>query len=510
MAEAPATPPASEPLEAMGRRLTKDSLLLLSNAILLKGVTIISSILLARLLGPGQLGLWAVVTATGGLAWVVADLGLAVATMATVAERNTDPEARARVQTTALFLALGLGGLIVAGYGLIVPLIAAELYQVPEALPLFLLSTVTMFLSLAPNIFGAILQGQRRFKALAGLSFALGILNAAALVLGAWALGLTGAFLASLGTTAIGWAVYLYFFRGTDRIRWSPSYFRWDVGKRLLRIAFPTVTSSMVTLVGSWLTLTFLTLASGQYDLVGQYSVAWRVSAFVVFPSSAIFGALFPMAAETARSDPVLFSRTFRQTLRYTLIVSIPISLLLGVLAPEIVGLLYGAEYLGAAPLLALLVPAGLLLALTAWGSTLFVVRESMFQGATMVAIAVILQCIAGAVLIPTLLGLGIVASTLLHYFTLVVLTPVFLRGRPTQPELRRGFHLALLAAAGLLAAGIVSTQLGFLWRLVLLGSVLVAYIGYVQARVLTATDRRFLRSLMAGAARRLGIRRAR
>ena len=47
------TAPGGASLQAVGRRLAKESTMVIAQTVLVKGVTIISSILLARILGPG-------------------------------------------------------------------------------------------------------------------------------------------------------------------------------------------------------------------------------------------------------------------------------------------------------------------------------------------------------------------------------------------------------------------------------------------------------------------------
>src|SRR3990172_10451241 len=118
------TAPGGASLQAVGRRLAKESTMVIAQTVLVKGVTIISSILLARILGRDQLGLWTVVTATGGVVWVVAELGLGAALVPLIAEAKADGRRVARLQATSFLLSMVVGGMIITGYVAVTPHLA--------------------------------------------------------------------------------------------------------------------------------------------------------------------------------------------------------------------------------------------------------------------------------------------------------------------------------------------------------------------------------------------------
>src|SRR3990172_4447057 len=143
--------------------------MVIAQTVLVKGVTIISSILLARPLGRDQLGLWTVVPATGGVVWVVAELGLGAALVPLIAEAKADGRRVARLQATSFLLSMVVGGMIITGYVAVTPHLATAVYGVPGALPLFLLVAGTMALNLSPALFVAYLQAKRRIATLSGI-----------------------------------------------------------------------------------------------------------------------------------------------------------------------------------------------------------------------------------------------------------------------------------------------------------------------------------------------------
>lgn len=503
------SPPPKLSIQAVGKRLTKETGMVFGGTVLLKGVTIISSIILARLLGASALGTWAVVTATGGMAWVLAELGLGAATVRIVAQAKEDERERVKAETTALYLALLVGAGVIGSFAALTPLLAAELYRLPETLPLFLLLCVSMFFTLGPNIFTSVLQAHRRIGVMAVTSLGLGILHAVGLVIGAWTLGLPGAFLSALVLAVLSWGVYWWQLR--DGRSWSRRDFDRGMARRFLALGLPTVVSTLLISLGAWLALTFLTLkvlasGPGVLDVVGEYSVAWRVAAFLAFPASALFVVLFPFASEVFHRDQELFAGTFRHTTRYTLLGAVPLSFVFVLLAPEIVGLLYGQGFSEAGPLLSLLVAGGFLAALTPWGSMLFYVSDSMLDATKVYSLAVMLQIGVAAALIPPLGALGLVVATLTYQFAVISLAPLFLRGKQGQADLARAYAWASGAAVGLLAVGLLSQGWPLLLRIVALAALLGSYAAILHGLVMTPGDRRFLRSLLRGLARRIGL----
>jgi len=472
--------------------------------VLLKGVTIISSILLARILGPEQFGLWAIVTATSGIVWIVAELGLGASVIPLIAEARGNQGRIARVQATAFLLAMGLGGAIIAGYVASTPLLATSLYSVPGALPLFLLVAGSMVMNLAPGMFVAFLQAKRQIRILAIGGFVLGAANAVGLVAGAALAGLFGALLVSFFLNAAACVAFLLLLprdRGTLRLANVDR----AVARNLFGLGLPTVAWGLLAVLSGWVALTLMSLTGGN-DPVGQYSVAWRAAAFIGVPSMAVFVVLFPAAGETFQSDPALFRRIFRQTMRYMILGIVPLSLGFALLSPEIVPLLYGPSYGDAPRLLAMLASGGFLAAMVNLGNMLFYVDRSMLRGTVLVATATAAQIIAAALLIPRYGVAGLAASTLVYQFVMVALLPRFLKDAGARSEVARAFAWSLAAAVLLFGAGTFAFPFSMAARAIAYGAFLAIYGWLALAFVIKEADREFLRGLLRGVRRRLRL----
>lgn len=493
--------PGAGGIRDVGLRLSKESAHVLGQNVILKPVTVVASILLARFLGPVALGLWALVTSTSGWIWVLAEVGLGTAVVPVVAEARVS--GRSHAEGTALRLGLFSALPIAVAYALLASFFASDIYGIPDSRILFMLSAITFLPYAITNVLSAILQAHRRIPRLAQMGLATGVLNAAGLVSGAAFGGLTGAFFASLATNAVSAIGYLVLFR--VEFRRAPRFLTgFDLGtaRRLLELGGLTMASTFVSLLGSWVALTMLAEAV-PVELVGFYSVAFRLSAFVALPASAVFVAFFPLASESYSSNPDLFDRVFREVMRYSLVITLPLSTVLTLLAPEVVTILYGPAYAPAGTLLAVVSASGLLQAFSGWGSTLFYVTRSMRRGLALVAVAMTAQVVSAAVLISRWGAMGLVSSTLVLNFVIVGMTPLVLRGRAARRDL---FHYSLeatLLALGLVILGSLSDEFIFSVRLGVLLVLLAIFTVVLHKVFLTPADRRFIAALMRMIVRR-------
>ena len=119
---------------------------------------LVTSVAVARLLGPHEVGLAAEALVFGSLALVIVDFGFAAA----IVQR---PNLTEDDKSTAFWAGVALGlGLMVIGIGLSWPI--AHLYGEPEVQPLFAVLSLA-FLFTAPGIVqGALLTREMRFRSL--------------------------------------------------------------------------------------------------------------------------------------------------------------------------------------------------------------------------------------------------------------------------------------------------------------------------------------------------------
>jgi O-antigen/teichoic acid export membrane protein len=90
-------------------------------------------------------------------------------------------------------------------------------------------------------------------------------------------------------------------------------------------------------------------------DAVGAYGAAWRLLELSLILPQSVCLAIYPQLA-AAGEDTRLLARLGGTSLRLLLAAAVPLAVGISVLAPQVIGLLYGAQFASAAPTLAVLI----------------------------------------------------------------------------------------------------------------------------------------------------------
>lgn len=325
---------------------------MMASQVTVQALAFVTSLVVARLLGPREVGLAAMALVFGSLALVIVDFGLA----SVIVQR---PQLTERDKSTVFWTGMALGVILTAaGVALSWPL--AALYDEPQVQPLFAVLSLT-FLFTAPGIVqGALLNRELRFRSLevrtmisTALSSAAAIAFAAAGV-GAWAiifqhLTITGVSSALLWR-ASSWRPSFTF--SIESLRSVAGYAGNVFGSKLL--AWATYNADNL-LIGRFL---------GAAPL-GAYSLAFSIILTPVNrlagPITQVFFPAFSRMQSAARIAPAWLRGT-----RMIALPVIPAMLGLIAVAPDFVEVVFGDPWRSAVPIIQLLAPVGLLQALMA------------------------------------------------------------------------------------------------------------------------------------------------
>jgi O-antigen/teichoic acid export membrane protein len=184
-------------------------------------------------------------------------------------------------------------------------------------------------------------------------------------------------------------------------------------------------------------------------SVLGQYVAAVRVSEMFEMLPAALIASLVPILSTSAKNQEV-FRAYLDRTFRYFLVLACAICVVITIGAGLIINLLYGKQFAGAAPLLAVLI----------WseGSTFFGTVVVSAMVATNLQKYLLVPTTAGALsnvalnlyLIPRYAALGAAWATLISYS--LAWFVVLLAFRQTRPLVLQGLRWAIPAFA--LAAG--------------------------------------------------------
>lgn len=320
------------------------------------------SILVARSLGPGDFGLYAVLGAGAGIAGAVADFGLSSAAVKEIAPLWSRARARGRHRGLAFFWIRFALALLVAAAGiLLAPLLVcllglpAELRPAPGLLLAFAL--LGMVATAASGVMSTLLQATGHFGRIAillVLNTGLTLLLALALALAGRLNLVTALLVLGIAPSLVAFAAGWWLLPGTWRMRFPSRRYLQLLAGRLLRF-------------GRWLWLgNILAVLTLQLDLlllnrlsvattVGVYGLALNLATKMDVVNRSLFTVLLPAAASLKDR------RGYARYLRRGLLRSGLLSLLLlpaSWLARPFILVFYGAEYAAAIPLFRLLLLA--------------------------------------------------------------------------------------------------------------------------------------------------------
>ncbi len=320
--------------------------------VLAKGLTFISTVILARLLAPEDFGLLALGLTLTNYLDVLNDLGIGQSVIY-LRDRGR------KVSDVAFGVNLGVGVALTL-IGVAIAPLAARFYDEPKVTGIMLVLAPTFFIASFGSIQDARMRRDLDFRRrLLGEVARTGTKGVASIALALAGFGVWSLVLGQVVGVCFGALVYWFL---DD---WRPRFVR---DRELTRsiIGF----GARVTLLGLLLVAT----ATVDYIIVGRrlgtvalgfYSLAFRLPSLVIQQSCTIFSqAVFP-AFSQVQDDPSALRRGLLRSTRAVAAITVPASVVMAVGADEIVAVLFGPTWASAAPVLGLVSIYTMLLSLT-------------------------------------------------------------------------------------------------------------------------------------------------
>lgn len=340
------------------RRVLKNSALPIAANLLNKVIDFGFAVIALRFLGPTGNGDYALVVLIGGLYFLtISNWGL---NDLTVREVAADPAQAPRLFSITLLLRCGIvlllvpvAAALVAGYALVGnPLSSTTII----ALALLMVHLFPAALAAACS---ASFQARERMEVPALVAVLTNVCKTLVGVLvlmitpdvGARVVGLAGVALAATAFNAV------IFFVLQQRMLFR-AQFVWEqaTGLRMLREAFPLLLNGLLLAVFFRFDAIILRAVRDSATL-GLYDAAYKLINMTQIVPPYFVAALFPLLARHAASDRPALERTYRHALNFLQLLAWPVAAATTVLAPELIQLVGGDQFLpGAALALQLLI----------------------------------------------------------------------------------------------------------------------------------------------------------
>lgn len=309
-------------------------------------IQILTLVIVARLLGPSEMGLMAMASIYIAIGQVIADVGLSSALI-------QYPRIEAEHASAAWWIGIAMATLLV-GLGALLAQPLAEFFREPALASLIVFASFVFPIAATGNVAGALLTRDLRFRELARAEVMATLVGGSVAIVSAWAgVGVYALVLQSL----VGASVYSLL-AVAARGHWGFGAFRLRAIRPMLGFSTGVLGAGVVNYAGRRLDDLIVGRILGSSAL-GIYSIAYRVMLYPVQNISwVVLRVAFP--AFSRRQDSQEHLRpAYVQLVTFIAFATYPMMAFAALLAPELVETLFGSAWAPAAPLIALLAIVG-------------------------------------------------------------------------------------------------------------------------------------------------------
>jgi O-antigen/teichoic acid export membrane protein len=327
--------------------VSRNSFMLAFREVILKLAGLITFPIIARAIGVSVLGVLGTAEAFAGILFLVADLGLNKSLIKEVAQvkggGNVIFSNGVVLKTASMLGAFLIGLFVMRSSGL-------DEVSMKLGILVLLLAFLHGFYELIKSMFSAyermeflpLLDGMAKVCTLIVVILIFLVFQGSIIDFQITSLFIT------IGITALSWKL---FNERVHRIR-----FKLQIGMigDLLKMSIPFMMVGLFAQTFGAIDSLMLAAMLGK-DAVGLYQVAYKFVVFSQFIPATITAALFPTLSRLFVEDYSKFEYGLKRCFKYLYILSIPLAMSLHLMAPFIVEVVFGRDYMGSVPLLQVL-----------------------------------------------------------------------------------------------------------------------------------------------------------
>jgi len=410
------------------RKVIVNTTWLFADKILQLGVGLLVGLWVARYLQPERFGLLNYAMATAGLFAPIASLGL---NSIVIRDLSRDSSNKEEILGT-VFVLKNIGSLIALWLtvGTVILLNPTEPYT---QLLVGIAAFVSLFQPFETIDFWFQSQVQSKYTVMSG-NFAyltMSIVKVILINLRASLIAFSWVIATESALRALG-SVIVYQVNGNQILRWK---FSRKLAVQLLQQSWPMILSDFMIFIYMQIDQIMMKQLSSAEEL-GLYAAAVKVSGLWYFVPMAIVGSVFPSIVKAKDIGETVYNDRLQKLLYLMAVISYAVAIPVTLLAEPIVNILYGKNYLGAAPSLAVLIWAGLFVCLGIARSTWLITEGLLNLSAATTAVGGVVNVILNFVLIPRYGGLGAGIATLIAQMAASYLAHAF------YPQTRKMFWM--------------------------------------------------------------------
>lgn len=335
---------------SIGYRLARGAFWSLAGAVISRGLMLVASIAVARILGKISYGELGIIQSTVGMFGTFAGFGLGLTATKHVAEfRYSDPEKAGRIIGLSTIVSVVTGGFMAFCLFIFAPLLAEHTINASHLAGVLQVGSLLLLLNALNGAQTGALSGFEAFKTIAYINFIVGFSSFPILIGGTYLGGLNGAVWALTANLGINWFLNHMALRKEARKYRVPFTFRKCARELsvLWGFSLPAVLGGVMVAPVSWVCNALLVNQANGYSEMGVYNAVLRIKQVPEMIVMVLMAPLLPMLSEYfGNKDTISYNKMLSYSFALSLCIVVPISLI-QVAVPSLTLLPYGSDYQG-------------------------------------------------------------------------------------------------------------------------------------------------------------------
>ena len=401
----------------LGVRLARGTFWSFVGSVAQRGLALVASIFVARVLGKVGFGELGIVQGTVMMFSVLAGFGLGMTGTKYVAEfRRKDPAKAGRTIALSRGVAWVTGACMMVGLMALAPVLAERTLAARHLSPLLRLAAITLLFSSINGAQMGALTGFEAFKTISQVNVWSGLVTFGLTVAGAYWGGIKGAVGGLVAAQAITCVIGGRALRRTAAGAQVPVSFRGCLQESgvLWKFSLPSVLTGLLVWPVNWICSAVLVNQPNGYGEMGLFNAANQTRTLLLFVPNLLVGTLFPILTSLhAENDRRRFKKVLWSLQALNCGAVLVLALAAAALAPLIMRL-YGAEFAKGADSLILLAFCAVPIAFTNGATQAFASTGRMWLCVLFVTGWALLTLVLTLVLVPRSLALGLALVNLI------------------------------------------------------------------------------------------------
>lgn len=301
-------------------------------------------------------------------------------------------------------------------------------------------------------------------------------------------LGLIGISLSYILANAIG---LVYGYLALNRHISKPKFeFNKEFCKNIIRSSLPFAITGMLFTVYYSIDVVMLTNMVGNYA-TGLYNASYKLISVLTLFYTVYSSVVYPVMSKFFKNDKKLLVISYEKSVKYLMLVMIPLAIATMCYSSDLTYLIYGHEYDGAAPIVSILIWTVCLLFVNGAGNTLLNASHKEVTVTKIYSVAAIFNIVLNFLLIPWLSYVGAAITTVLSDILIFIIQKYVIHKIGQKPANKLYYDVAKIIIGSLVLGGALYFLNLNLWVAIPVG--IIIYFGTVYLLKLFDDDDRYV-----------------